>query len=330
LLGRYYYATADAPVAADLRDGGGVLRRYYFLCDPALSVIAVADEEGNVVERAWYDTFGQAAIEQRDDQPPVINRVLAGAGGSLLLAMSEPVQYAWDDPGAGSGLVGFNDTIADAVSLLDNATSEAITGTTTVEADVPGYPPYSVLRFAPSAASAGAVTLTVSGGTVSDEWGNTNSGFSLVLTNNLPAGTVFFQAPTQTTTVPVLLARSSVGSPFLFHGQYFDYDSGLLYLRARWYDPFSGMFFEPDPLGYSDGVNHYAGMANNPVSFRDPTGLTSSKPSRPHLSHAEFRSHAAILRKNVLRTFLTSYFRPICDRRGLGGMAGLASSFVAG
>ena len=32
----------------------------------------------------------------------------------------------------------------------------------------------------------------------------------------------------------------------------------------------------------------------------------------------------------VLRTYLKSYFLPICDRRVCGGMAGLASSFVAG
>jgi RHS repeat-associated protein len=69
------------------------------------------------------------------------------------------------------------------------------------------------------------------------------------------------------------VARSSVGSSMLYQGQYFDYDSGLVYLRARYYDPYSGMFFEPDPLAYEDSVNHYAAMANNPVSCNDPSGL---------------------------------------------------------
>jgi len=76
-----------------------------------------------------------------------------------------------------------------------------------------------------------------------------------------------------------MVARSSIGSPFLFHGQYFDYDTGLIYLRTRFYDPYSGMFFEPDPLGYEDSVNLYAGMKNNPVGFRDPSGL-SAVPNR--------------------------------------------------
>lgn len=296
LVGRYYYATADAPVAADLRVGGA-LRRYYFLCDPSLSIIAVADTAGTVVERVWYDTFGQPAIEQRDERPPVVSRVLAGEGGSLLLAMSEPVQFAWEDPGAGSGIIAFNDTIAGAVSLRADTNTITVDGITTVEATVPGYPPYSVLRFKPSAVATGAVTLTVSGGSISDEWGNTNATFTLVLTNNMPPGTVFFQASNPPATAPEALARSGVGSPFLFHGQYFDYENGLIYLRARWYDPFSGMFFEPDPLGYSQGVNHYAAMANNPVSFRDPTGLYV-RSETPHLSTRQMGEHASILRSH--------------------------------
>lgn len=43
----------------------------------------------------------------------------------------------------------------------------------------------------------------------------------------------------------------------------------------------------------------------------------------------QIKNGATVLVDYMLRTFLTPYFRPICDRRGLGGMAGLASSFVA-
>ena len=87
-----------------------------------------------------------------------------------------------------------------------------------------------------------------------------------------PWAPCFIRRPGNTNTAPVQTARSSVGSPFLFHGQYFDYDTGLLYLRSRFYDPFSGMFLEPDPLGYEDSVNPYAGFGNNPASLCDPSG----------------------------------------------------------
>src|SRR5207249_1371986 len=49
-------------------------------------------------------------------------------------------------------------------------------------------------------------------------------------------------------------------------------DAGLIYMRARFYDPYTGQFLQPDPRGYHDSVNHYAGFAHNPVNYRDPTG----------------------------------------------------------
>jgi RHS repeat-associated protein len=58
----------------------------------------------------------------------------------------------------------------------------------------------------------------------------------------------------------------------LFHGQFYDYDAGLYYLRARHYNPFTGLFLQRDPLSYADGPNQYAGFGNNPASFRDPDG----------------------------------------------------------
>lgn len=66
--------------------------------------------------------------------------------------------------------------------------------------------------------------------------------------------------------------RSAVGSPFLFQGQIYDEDAGLIYMRARFYDPALGVFLQRDPMGYEDSGNQNAGLGNNPVNFRDPTG----------------------------------------------------------
>ena len=109
----------------------------------------------------------------------------------------------------------------------------------------------------------------VQGGALQDEASNTNSTLTLNLT--LAPGIVF-TGVAQGSTAGVQLGRSGIGSPFLFHGQVFDYDTGLVYCRARFYDPASGMFLSRDPNGYIDGVNQYAGFANNPISLRDPTG----------------------------------------------------------
>jgi RHS repeat-associated protein len=49
--------------------------------------------------------------------------------------------------------------------------------------------------------------------------------------------------------------------------------SGLVYYRARYYDPSVGRFTARDPVGYLDGINRYAYVGNNPVNFTDPNGL---------------------------------------------------------
>jgi RHS repeat-associated protein len=47
---------------------------------------------------------------------------------------------------------------------------------------------------------------------------------------------------------------------------------GLVYYRARYYDPSIGRFISRDPAGMPDGVNRYAYVSSNPVSFNDPSG----------------------------------------------------------
>jgi RHS repeat-associated protein len=49
--------------------------------------------------------------------------------------------------------------------------------------------------------------------------------------------------------------------------------TGLVYYRARYYDPTVGRFTQRDPVGYLDGINRYAYVGNNPVNFTDPNGL---------------------------------------------------------
>ena len=51
--------------------------------------------------------------------------------------------------------------------------------------------------------------------------------------------------------------------------------TGLIYYRARYYDPSVGRFTQRDPLGFVDGVNRYAYAMNSPVNFVDPWGTDS-------------------------------------------------------
>jgi hypothetical protein len=46
--------------------------------------------------------------------------------------------------------------------------------------------------------------------------------------------------------------------------------------RARYYNPATGRFLSEDPIGFAgSGTNFYAYAADNPISYRDPTGLAN-------------------------------------------------------
>ena len=50
-------------------------------------------------------------------------------------------------------------------------------------------------------------------------------------------------------------------------------ETGLVYYRARYYDPTIGRFTQRDPMGVAAGINFYAYVNGNPVNFNDPNGL---------------------------------------------------------
>ena len=58
-----------------------------------------------------------------------------------------------------------------------------------------------------------------------------------------------------------------------YTGRERDPDTGLLYYRARWYDPQVGRFISEDPAEFAGGRNWYSYVSNNPANFTDPLGL---------------------------------------------------------
>ena len=64
-------------------------------------------------------------------------------------------------------------------------------------------------------------------------------------------------------------------TPLGYDGQYTSSDTGLIYMRARVYDPATAQFLTVDPLvGETGAPYNYAG--DSPVSYGDPTGLSST------------------------------------------------------
>lgn len=66
---------------------------------------------------------------------------------------------------------------------------------------------------------------------------------------------------------------------FEYTGRERDSITGLNYYRARWYDSDIGRFTSEDPIGFGGGdVNLFAYVKNQPLLFRDPTGLQRCDP----------------------------------------------------
>jgi len=75
----------------------------------------------------------------------------------------------------------------------------------------------------------------------------------------------------------VKTAGTGSNQNFGYTGEILDAESGLLYLRARYYDPSIGRFISADPyLGrMAEPVtqNRYIYVHNNPLLYSDPTGM---------------------------------------------------------
>jgi RHS repeat-associated protein len=94
------------------------------------------------------------------------------------------------------------------------------------------------------------------------------TGSTRVLTNSAGAvaGTVTYDAYGQMT------GSTGLSSPIGYAGQYRDAETGLSYLRARYYDPETAQLLTVDPEASATGARYsYAG--DDPINGSDPTGL---------------------------------------------------------
>ncbi|MFF1416136.1 RHS repeat-associated core domain-containing protein [Streptomyces sp. NPDC058280] len=80
--------------------------------------------------------------------------------------------------------------------------------------------------------------------------------------------------------------RDATGyTPLRFPGQYFDPESGLHYNRYRHYDPESGRYVSPDPLGLLPAPNAFA-YVDNPTTWIDPLGLAGCPHEKGEHKHS--------------------------------------------
>ena len=70
----------------------------------------------------------------------------------------------------------------------------------------------------------------------------------------------------------------TVASLYAYTGREYDGESGLYYVRARYYDPQTGRFLSEDPIGFAAAdANLYRYVFNNPTNLTDPSGRIIGK-----------------------------------------------------
>ncbi|MES2134271.1 MAG: SpvB/TcaC N-terminal domain-containing protein [Bacteroidota bacterium] len=78
---------------------------------------------------------------------------------------------------------------------------------------------------------------------------------------------------------------------YRYSGKECDDTTGLYYYGARYYMSWMGRWLNPDPAGDADGLNMFAFVRGNPITFNDPNGLTReyavSEPTRLLLYDAQ-------------------------------------------
>ncbi len=118
--------------------------------------------------------------------------------------------------------------------------------------------------------SVGAHTLSVATSLADLNGITLASAFNQTFTSAAHAEQAMFEAPD-----PRESPASTIGNLFGFQGLLIEPETGLIYVRNRYYDPEMGRFVTVDPLAYTDGPNLYGFAINDPVNERDPLGLAT-------------------------------------------------------
>ena len=66
---------------------------------------------------------------------------------------------------------------------------------------------------------------------------------------------------------------SNLTTRYQYTGREYDEYTGLMFYRARFYDPQIGRFISEDPIRFEGGLDFYLYAENNPIRKKDPYGL---------------------------------------------------------
>jgi len=203
----------------------------------------------------WF--VGQGSIQCPDDPDQQTLAQEGGPGfeqGSRLSAASSGV-YTCNVIGPGNGTI-TSYQLNDSGRVIDGSNSASFT---------------SVIPLPPATTTSPSTTTATAGGQMYYHYDGLGSVRSLSDSRGTTGTTYSYDAFGK----PVLTTGQG-SNDFRFTGEQMDPETGLIYLRTRYYDPETGRFISRDPFtGFNtnpQSLNRYTYVQNNPVRFTDPSG----------------------------------------------------------
>jgi RHS repeat-associated protein len=98
--------------------------------------------------------------------------------------------------------------------------------------------------------------------------------------------------------------------------------SFTLFRRNRVYDPVTGRFTQPDPIGLAGGINDYGFGSGDPVNYSDPFGLCAGQDSTKAKSRVQVCTDIAHLPLNSIFHLHHMWLRTSTKEAGLGQAGG--------
>ena len=94
------------------------------------------------------------------------------------------------------------------------------------------------------------------------------------------------------------IAHREIQQNLRYQGQYLDRETGLHYNTFRYYDPDTGRFTQPDPIGLLGGFNLYQ-YAPNPLMWVDPFGLSCTTKNKGKYTEPRLPDKVIVKQGNV-------------------------------
>jgi RHS repeat-associated protein len=256
----------------------------YDAADNLTQLNTQSQQYNNADELCWtINAPSSNACASRPSGATIYSYDTRGNGTSTVPASGAATCYAYDEAnrltniksGTGSSCTGSTSVGTYAYNMFGLRMSKSVGGSVTAEAWDLGGNQSLILEDKTGATTTdyvygpGGVPLEQITGATTLWYGHDHLGSIRVITNASGAVQASY------TYDPYGNLVSSTGSlgnqPFRFAGEYQDSESGLYYLRARYYNPISAQFLARDsevPLTRSP----YAYVLENPLNDRDPSG----------------------------------------------------------